>query len=202
MQLLMHMVGGMPSGTLLWGMLSLAPLLAAVTPRIHNMFSQRGQRGGVEWMAPVVIWILFYEWINWTKRLAHLRGRSICFSSGQSVRSCAGTQSTVNILWGPAKILPVAEKELEIREPSGLDRFFHHHKINTNRCSTQTLQKITSNMFQLMISALEVSTHNWSNWCSSPLSPSSSSSSVAAAAQIWCWHRTDIQYLSLPTTAS
>ena len=48
---------------------------------------------------------LFTGLSNWTKRLvAHPRGRSICFSSGQS-GSCAGTQSTVNILWGPAKIL-------------------------------------------------------------------------------------------------
>ena len=64
---------------------------------------------------------LFTAWSNWTKRLGHPRGRSICFSSGQS-GSCAGTQSTVNILWGPAKILPaVGGKNRKYKNPSELD---------------------------------------------------------------------------------
>ena len=96
--------GGMPSGVLLWGMLSLS---WAVTPRIHNMFSQRGHGGLYVHYGCAGHLNLFTGLSNWTKRLvAHPRGRSICFSSGQS-GSCAGTQSTVNILWGPAKILPL-----------------------------------------------------------------------------------------------
>ena len=71
----------------------------------QHVFPKRSERGGVA----AVIWIFLNFWLsNWTKRLeAHPRGRSICFSSGQSA-GCAGTQSTVNILWGlpPAKILP------------------------------------------------------------------------------------------------
>ena len=94
---------GMPSGTLLWGILSVGcwqRSLQGFTTCFPN------ERGG---------WVdghlnLFKGGGNWTKRLAHPRGRSICFSSGQS-GTCAGTQSTVNILWGPAKILPLVAAE-------------------------------------------------------------------------------------------
>ena len=94
---------------------------APVRPRIHNMFSQGSSTGGGCGGGGAGHFNLFTAWSNWTKRLGHPRGRSICFSSGQS-GSCAGTQSTVNILWGPAKILPaVGGKNRKYKNPSGLD---------------------------------------------------------------------------------
>ena len=103
----MHMFQdlGMPGGTLLLrGMLALPrSLLAAVTPRIHNMFSQReGREGGC-----LVIWI-FLAWAIGLKGWRQTQGGDQYVLVVDNRAVCAGTQSTVNILWGPppAKILP------------------------------------------------------------------------------------------------
>ena len=85
------------------------------------MFSQRGHGGLYVHYGCAGHLNLFTGLSNWTKRLvAHPRGRSICFSSGQS-GSCAGTQSTVNILWGLGKNTATGRKELKIRVESKLD---------------------------------------------------------------------------------